>query len=550
MILPTRSPVTGDARRPLRTTCQKWVWTLLALILALGAYLRFHNLGARNLWTDEMLTLASVSGSDNALESMPIGRWIDAACPVGTADENGGWHELFSSLHYHPHPPLYYLLEWLLRPVLGPSDAAFRGLSAMASLLSILLLFLVCRELHSPPVALGAALIMALGWTQIYFAQEARSYSMLVCLALATSLAVVRLEKRGPSRLRCLALGLCALALLLTHYSAGGVLIALGVYAMIRLRGLPRRQAAGAILGAVLLFALLWTPLLLRQVPAIHASGLWRRDEAAGHLLQTLTRAASIPLLHLSLPLPTMTRLIRLGAVLYVLPLLLLRRRGDLLLWCMWAWAAVGQILFFDLWSGQLTAELLRYSMLATPAFIACYAALLCDRRIWCWALPASAIAACLMALPDADGFSCPQFAKPRYQDLGQYVCIHSRPGDVFVFAEPRPKGNLPVDMPWQVRMLYAEVSHYANGGHGLGGPVLLVEGCVPPEALLRLHGGQRIWLIADPLITCPLKVLPGTVPVDTRNSMCSKAGRVWLVSMPAPTEVAVSPEVSKSPSP
>jgi hypothetical protein len=90
------------------------------------------------------------------------------------------------------HPPLYYLLIWPLGQ-LHASIWVLRIPGALLSLASVWLFWRVLEELHIPlRVQYAAMILMAVMPIQLYYAQEARMYSLLEFLVLAACLAMLR----------------------------------------------------------------------------------------------------------------------------------------------------------------------------------------------------------------------------------------------------------------------------------------------------------------------------------------------------------------------
>jgi hypothetical protein len=147
---------------------------ILGLALAIGAYLRFHRLGAYELTDDEAAS------------------WYAAAAPtlahvvrLGVALNPGrlGLHDL--GLHF-----------WIL--AFGDSVFAMRSMSAILGVIGILLVFVVARELlefdlvssglpsdESNRIAALSALVFALSLPAINYSREARMYALVLALALA-----------------------------------------------------------------------------------------------------------------------------------------------------------------------------------------------------------------------------------------------------------------------------------------------------------------------------------------------------------------------------
>ena len=141
-------------------------WPVMLVVL-LGTGLRIYGLDAESLWLDEALS------------------WNQARLPLPA---------LLESIAADVHPPLYALLLHLFIGVLGDSEVAMRMLSVICSSIGIWLTWAVGRHLSGGErAALIAAMLWAISVFAIQYAQEARMYALLSCLALASMLSFVRL---------------------------------------------------------------------------------------------------------------------------------------------------------------------------------------------------------------------------------------------------------------------------------------------------------------------------------------------------------------------
>lgn len=128
----------------------------LVSILALAAFLRFHNLGGRPLYGDEPWNTVHI-----------------AAQPVSFIMQ-----ELYGSI-------LYTLILHVLLP-LGDTVVMARLPAAVFGLLSVFGVFLAARRLLGRMDALFAALLLALSTHSIFFSQQARGYSGLLFFSVFT----------------------------------------------------------------------------------------------------------------------------------------------------------------------------------------------------------------------------------------------------------------------------------------------------------------------------------------------------------------------------
>jgi mannosyltransferase len=131
-------------------------WILIVALLT-GAGLRWFRIGAHGFWYDE-----AVSCLIARLSAIQI--LTNAA-----ADD-------------HPFGYYLFLHFWLL---LGQSEAVIRSLSALFSLGGIPLVYGLGRWLFDRPTAILAALGMTLFPFQNYYAQEARTYGIVIFLTIA-----------------------------------------------------------------------------------------------------------------------------------------------------------------------------------------------------------------------------------------------------------------------------------------------------------------------------------------------------------------------------
>jgi len=168
--------------RTLLQKAGKVPWLLLA-ILALAVFLRIFGLGSESLWLDEV---ASVHVSETSLVSI-----------------------IRSSISGDTHPPLYYLLLHFWMLLFGQSEAAVQSLSALFDIISVLLMYMVARELFEPKIGLIAGFLLAISSFAIYYSQEVRMYSLLLSLTLLSFLFFVRIlraSKPGKTLLVCYSL--------------------------------------------------------------------------------------------------------------------------------------------------------------------------------------------------------------------------------------------------------------------------------------------------------------------------------------------------------
>ena len=158
-------------------------WAILAAVLAFGFGLRIYHLGTASLWYDELF---SRFYPELGLRFM----WTQG-------------------LRAETNPPLYssLLLAWM--HIFGTSETALRLPTVLASILTIPLINLLGRELAGRSCGLIAALIFAAAPMEVYYAQEARTYALMLCpvTLMLLGLAYFARLPRWPGALVCYGTG-------------------------------------------------------------------------------------------------------------------------------------------------------------------------------------------------------------------------------------------------------------------------------------------------------------------------------------------------------
>jgi uncharacterized membrane protein len=139
-------------------------------VLVVAAAVRLHGLGARSVWLDEGFTWTTASAP--LLELIRICATEDAT------------------------PPLSYVLTgWFLK--LGDTEVMLRMLSCLASIGLVWLTYRLARLFTDRTVAVTAALLTALSPFQVMYAQEARSYTLVGFMVVASTYFFLRASLRG-----------------------------------------------------------------------------------------------------------------------------------------------------------------------------------------------------------------------------------------------------------------------------------------------------------------------------------------------------------------
>lgn len=145
----------------------------VAALTALSVALCIHGIAAKSLWTDEGVSVAFAR--------------LD-------------WYNFLRILWRRElNMVLYYLLlrGWMH---LGNSVAFIRGLSVLPAVAAVPAIYALGKRLFGTSVALTAALLLALNAYLVRYAQETRSYSLVVLLVILSSYFFVSAIESGRRR--------------------------------------------------------------------------------------------------------------------------------------------------------------------------------------------------------------------------------------------------------------------------------------------------------------------------------------------------------------
>ena len=223
----------------------------IALLLGVSAALRLYGLGSGVIWYDEIGTVV--------MSAAPLPNMIAA-----TAGD--------------VHPPLYLLLTSLVTRLFGDSAFVLRLPSLIFSLAAFPLIMLIGKQLKLNNIALGVGLtFFGVAPFQLYYAQEARMYSLVQLEVLFMFLAMM--NKRYALMAAAFA------ALLWTHNYA--IVYGAVVYALALLRDRASwKQIIKWFVPPCLLYAP-WGVVLISQITAARASW-WQLPTTPGGFLSPL----------------------------------------------------------------------------------------------------------------------------------------------------------------------------------------------------------------------------------------------------------------------
>jgi len=186
--------ISSREHKPFRCMCAYFLFFAVILLL------RVYGLGKHDLWFDEIGTLGYAD--------YPWSNW---------------------------NAPLYWIFLHFWIKIFPVSEFFLRLPSALFSFGSVIILFFLGRLLFSRSVALLAALIMGLSPFHLWYAQEAREYSMILFLSLFSSYLFLKALKDGKAG-SWIYFSIVSAAALYTNYFMIFLLFAQATYGVVSLR--------------------------------------------------------------------------------------------------------------------------------------------------------------------------------------------------------------------------------------------------------------------------------------------------------------------------
>lgn len=202
--------------------------TILLASLVVGAILRFARLSHESLWYDELYVVWA--------RKLPLRKLI----PEILASE---------------HPPLFNIVG-IFWGSIDQNEFWARSLSAALGTATILLVYLVARELFSRRAGLWAAAFTAVSPVLVWYSRDATSYAWVIAVSTASLYLLARSCQRG-GWLNWAAYTVVTLVAVCSHFSSEVLLVAEGVlFLALRTRG------AGSMRPMLYSQAFLWASLV------------------------------------------------------------------------------------------------------------------------------------------------------------------------------------------------------------------------------------------------------------------------------------------------
>ena len=205
-------------------------------------------------------------GTDALGASEAYSAWSAAKPGIGAIIRTPVLHDPGKQIFY------YAALHYYSR-IFGLSEISLRSMSVIFSLITLALIFALGCEMFDDNTALAASAMWAFNPLAVVFAHTARMYPMLIALALAHLLTLLRVRSR-PNLALAVVCGILGAALPYTHMA--GLLI-MGAEGAILLRDLARGRRDPMGWMAIVVAGVLFVPYLPYAIGQSHQmiSGQW-----------------------------------------------------------------------------------------------------------------------------------------------------------------------------------------------------------------------------------------------------------------------------------
>jgi mannosyltransferase len=224
-------PTTGPEPSPAGAR-----WGTLALTLA-GAALRLGTLDTRSFWLDETTSVRQ------ALLSIP---------------------GMLAGMSDNVHPPLFHTLLHYWIVLFGPTEVVVRAFAVTWGIVAIPLVYWAAKAVYSRRVGLIATAIVALSPFFIWYAQEARMYTMMLVFALLSTGAMWRALQRDRAGWWAL-YAVATAAGLMTQYFFAFLVLGQAAFMLLEQENRRRRPMLGWIASLIVasLPLVWWAPQVL-----------------------------------------------------------------------------------------------------------------------------------------------------------------------------------------------------------------------------------------------------------------------------------------------
>lgn len=269
---------------PFHAMPPKGLRVVIVILLVLGIFFRFANLGQKVYWIDEAYTSLRISGYTEAefIQQVADGQIRDIKYLQKYQRTNSEKSVVDTvkglALEEPQLAPLYFVATRLWVQMFGDSVAVTRSMSAVFSLLALPCMYWLCLELfESSLTAWLAVSLLAVSPFQIVYAQEARPYSLFILVVLLSSATLLRGMRLKTNNSWALYAATVALGFY-SHLLFAMVALGHGIYVGIIERLRLNKTVIGYLIASIAGFIALspWTIVFLQNSGSVSQKTSWQ----------------------------------------------------------------------------------------------------------------------------------------------------------------------------------------------------------------------------------------------------------------------------------
>jgi len=225
-----------------------WWYLVLVLILLSGLVLRVAVINSQSFWYDEAYTASII--------------------------QNSYWDLWLGNVRDHGNPPLYWILAKAWSELFGSSEIGLRSLSIFLGLCSIPALGALGRKLLSQEAGLIASGLLAVSPWAVALSNEARTYALVMLLAVICTLLFVELREKSHPVYFC-GYALSMFLVWHSHYFAFAIPLAHGLACLTDADNRKKCFLLWSLAVALsVCLWLYWAPSLIKQMtPRVGSAG-------------------------------------------------------------------------------------------------------------------------------------------------------------------------------------------------------------------------------------------------------------------------------------
>lgn len=189
--------------------------------------------------------------------------WLDEAINVLAAQKYSLWLMITEYAKADFHPPGFFIILWFWTKLFGIGEISVRVPSVIFGVLTICVVYLIGKKLHSNSLGLLTALLLSINPLHIYYSQEARMYAFATLAVAINIYLLIKLLKE--EKLNLIFLVISNLLIFSSDYVAYLIFPSQFIFLLfLKRKKIIKRWLTGFLIA--LLCGIWWVPIFLNQL--------------------------------------------------------------------------------------------------------------------------------------------------------------------------------------------------------------------------------------------------------------------------------------------